>query len=229
MDPVLQRFGDVTIERLDKPKEVEELPSGSESLDLDNEEDAPQKKEKGEAQGMKRVHSDEPSSSNTKKSKVEDEEEEKQKKVDEGELSFSENEMSEYDDESDMESDAELNIDALTGGSKSPSVTDKDGKCDESMQSEEEEEEETSANFLDDLVSEPFEDDDKSDKSDKVEVKEEKDDDYEYDIKEKLKEMGEISFETVKKGEKPKKSESADIDVVVTKKGGMLRNQVFIV
>lgn len=47
--------------------------------------------------------------------------------------------------------------------------------------------------------------------------------DYEYDIKEKLKEMGEISFETVKKGDKPKKTDvKVENEVVVTpaKKAG---------
>lgn len=52
--------------------------------------------------------------------------------------------------------------------------------------------------------------------------------DYDYDIKEKLKEMGEISFETVKKGEKPKKVEvTVENEVVVTpaKKTGTVRNK----
>ncbi|KAL1497297.1 hypothetical protein ABEB36_008285 [Hypothenemus hampei] len=48
------------------------------------------------------------------------------------------------------------------------------------------------------------------------------DDDYEVDIKEKLKEMGEITFASVKKGEKPKSSEGekTENEVVITKKSG---------
>lgn len=60
--------------------------------------------------------------------------------------------------------------------------------------------------------------------------KQEPDEDYEYDIKEKLKEMGEISFETVKKGEKPKKAEvSTENEVVVTpaKKPGKQLNKCY--
>lgn len=47
------------------------------------------------------------------------------------------------------------------------------------------------------------------------------DEDYEIDIKEKLKEMGEITFASVKKGDKPKNSDaSAENEVVITKKSG---------
>ncbi|XP_030764140.1 uncharacterized protein LOC115888533 [Sitophilus oryzae] len=46
------------------------------------------------------------------------------------------------------------------------------------------------------------------------------DDDYDVDIKEKLKEMGEITFASVKKGDKPKKSDTSENEVVITKKTG---------
>ncbi|KAH1016986.1 hypothetical protein HUJ05_007724 [Dendroctonus ponderosae] len=47
------------------------------------------------------------------------------------------------------------------------------------------------------------------------------DEDYEIDIKEKLKEMGEITFASVKKGDKPKASDSpTENEVVITKKTG---------
>ncbi|CAG9759735.1 unnamed protein product [Ceutorhynchus assimilis] len=47
------------------------------------------------------------------------------------------------------------------------------------------------------------------------------DEDYEIDIKEKLKEMGEITFASVKKGDKSKNSESGtENEVIITKKSG---------
>lgn len=164
MEPVLQRFGDVTIQRLEKPKE-----SGKDETTKDDgaSSSSHEDEESGDEyldampNGLKRNL---PSSEiSLKRFKFDTNDITLEKKL-------SDSEESEYDSESDIESD-------------------KDSK---------------SGEFFDQQPS--------------VKPTSGQEQDYDYDIKEKLKEMGEISFETVKKGEKPKKNDSPPVEneVVVT-------------
>lgn len=193
MDPVLQRFGDVTIQRLEKPKDTKESQNNAGTLEKECNEDL--NSEDGNLQGIKRYLSSSPGPSykKTKSERLEL----TRKSLDEGsEHSFSD-EISDYETDSEMESEG-----------TSPGVMKM--KQDENTS----EAEENSTDFFQNLVQDPFE-------SEKPEISIEniktENEDYEYDIKEKLKEMGEISFQTIKKGEKPKKVETpADNEVVVT-------------
>lgn len=114
--------------------------------------------------------------------------------------SFSEPELTDYETDSELESDDDIH------NLKSQHCNIESGTS----------ELETSNDFFEKFVQEPFDDQQSSELKSVDEIKTEIDD-YEYDIKEKLKEMGEISFETVKKGDKPKKTEvSTENEVVVT-------------
>lgn len=193
MDPVLQRFGDVTIQRLEKPKDTKESQNNAGTLEKESTEDL--NSEDGNLQGIKRLLSSSPGPSykKTKSERLEL----TRKSLDEGsEHSFSD-EISDYETDSEMESEG-----------TSPAALKM--KQDENTS----EAEENSTDFFQDLVQDPFE----SEKSEiSIENIKTENEDYEYDIKEKLKEMGEISFQTIKKGEKPKKVETpADNEVVVT-------------
>lgn len=132
--------------------------------------------------------------------------------------SFSEPELTDYDTDSEIETDEELAM-MKSQHSNIESVTS---------------ELDTSTDFFDKLVQEPFEEAESESLKSVDEIKTEVDD-YEYDIKEKLKEMGEISFETVKKGDKPKKTEVAtENEVVVTpakkmRKYSRILNRRFVV
>lgn len=161
-----------------------------------------------DVQGIKRTFENVPGPS-TKRTKFEKMDFKRNIDFESSAQSFSENEITDYDTDSEIESDEDMAV-MKSHHSNIESATS---------------ELETSTDFFDKLVQEPFEEqesesDMKSTDEIKVEV-----DDYEYDIKEKLKEMGEISFETVKKGDKPKKTEmSTENEVVVTpaKKTGKL-------
>lgn len=128
--------------------------------------------------------------------------------------------MSDYESESAMESDGEMSISKLSMMKEDEERMDDDENFEDELGEEGEE-----TDFLESFVTQPFEGvevkEEPEDKLD-IEIKTEKDDDFEYDIKEKLKEMGEISFETVKKGDKPKKVENSENEVIVTatKKSG---------
>ncbi|KAL3268191.1 hypothetical protein HHI36_007317 [Cryptolaemus montrouzieri] len=123
---------------------------------------------------------------------------------------FSEDDIpSDFGTESEIDSDEDLNI-------PEPNLPDK-------SLVKEEEDESTGNSFLEKLVEGPFmEPCTSSSGVSSVSSKPSEPlagdtEDYDYDIKEKLKEMGEISFETVKKGEKPKKAEvKIENEVVVT-------------
>lgn len=178
MDPVLQRLGDVTIQRLDKPKI---------DVPLENETNKIQ-----EANIVnKRLIQNSPGPS-YKKSRIDY----RIKSTDEiSEQSFSD-ESSDYEMDSDLESDIDINSIKRNLEENIPSDI-----------------EENPADFLPSLSNEHS----TSDNSESVRSIKIENEEYDIDIKEKLKEMGEISFETVKKGEKPKKTEKpADNEVVVT-------------
>lgn len=201
MDPMLQRLGDVTIQRLEKPKELKD---SNEHLD---EENVQKETKEEEAPSLKRNVLESAGPSQIKKFKYDKFNVTLTKKGQDefGGQSFSENEMSEYDTESDIESEGEVDLNKYV-------------KEEELEPSDVEEEE--GSDFLEKLVEQESLDEDIKEEKTPVEVKVEKEDDYEYDIKEKLKEMGEISFETVKKGDRPKKVETTENEVIVTKKTG---------
>lgn len=176
MDPVLQRLGDVTIQRLEKPREAKVGPeTDCNPLESDGE---ASNDSSGDEQGIKRALDASPSTS--KKFR----------------MAESDNELTEYETESEFESDSEM----------PPS----EGSMKEKKEMDD--------SFLDKLVEEAFPVQGTGAGSSSGET-----DDYDYDIKEKLKEMGEISFETVKKGDTKKKPEPVlENEVVVTpaKKSG---------
>uniref|UniRef100_A0A1Y1K1V6 Helicase ARIP4 n=1 Tax=Photinus pyralis TaxID=7054 RepID=A0A1Y1K1V6_PHOPY len=204
MDPVLQHLGDVTIQRLEKPKAKQDLPVTESEAQEPLEEDVP-----GEAnEGLKRNLED-PAEVVPKKLRIGSSEisiTEKSRatpSLPHPSQLPSDEELSDYESESDFDYEGE---DSETASIKKelPSIL-KESPI-----------ETDSSSFLD-LVDNSFLDN----KAPPITIKTESDsgdaDDYEYDIKEKLKEMGEISFETVKKGEKPKKVETVnENEVTVT-------------
>ncbi|KAK5645457.1 hypothetical protein RI129_006757 [Pyrocoelia pectoralis] len=200
MDPVLQHLGDVTIQRLEKPKTKQ---------DAQNETVTQDKLEDTVNEGFESL-----------KRNLEDSAEVVPKKIRIGssEISITEKprinpsipqtsqlqsdeDLSEYESDTDFESEGE-DAEATVIKKEQPVIL-KETPL------------ETDASFLD-LVDNSF-----LNKVPPITIKSEVDtgdaEDYEYDIKEKLKEMGEISFETVKKGEKPKKVEAVnENEVTVT-------------
>lgn len=179
MDPVFQRLGDVTIQRLEKPKDNKSQ--------AQVEEGAPE-----QCNGV------DPAKRNTdiagpsqKRFKFDLADVTLEKKINEenSAQNYSDNELSEYDSESDIESDGEE--------TSSPKVA-----------------AEESSGFLEKFAEHPASQDEAAPETASGDTE-----DYDYDIKQKLKEMGEISFETVKKSDvKPKKTEraSTENEVVVT-------------
>lgn len=240
MEPVFQRLGDVTIQRLEKPKE--KPPPPPEQTKTEN---PPAEKDTEETEAVSAKRELEILPSSSKKFKFDtanisivnkstenleflsDSELSKRFKFEAGDVSItnranesiddflSENEMSEYETESEFDSEEEPPRSEASKDDKEPPEND---------------------NFLDDLVRDSLE----NPPPETAETNTSNTEDYDYDIKEKLKEMGEISFETVKKGEKPKKPETAsENEVVVTsakkpgdedglgeRKGGMLRRNI---
>lgn len=249
MDPVLQRLGDVTIQRLEKPKvgppidpgpldKPKEIQDESYSEAEDESEDEfsmheanlkkPLNPEEFHIPGLRNpLPGDELSVSSVKRplqgplptSDVSA----KKFKFNSGDITlekkcddfnnFSEAEISDYDSESEMEeSDGELN----EINTPSDTLSAKVGNISTSAVKEQSEDEaSSSASFFEKLV-EQVEAPSSSAPPARTELP--ADEEYDIDIKEKLKEMGEISFETVKKGEpKPKKPEvNTENEVVVT-------------
>lgn len=229
MDPVLQRFGDVTIQRLEKPKETKVRPQGdgsslekfkdinedvfsepdNDSADEDFPEESPPEFAIPHLKRPLQTHSQ----GSMKKFKFNEKGDiTLEKKCDDlGQSNFSEPELSDYEEESEMEeSDSELmnepGIMEVPNDIKPPT---------EKVASEDEVSNSTS--FFEKLVEQVETPAPPTPSSSQKNTEPIVEDDYDIDIKEKLKEMGEISFETVKKGEKPKKTEPvAENEVVVT-------------
>lgn len=205
MEPVFQRLGDVTIQRLEKPKpppENNENEKEKESEDDSNSEDfSPEEAQTGTKRNLEI-----PSSSNKKPKYNPSDDLVIPKKLPDDNIlnnSFSENELSEYETESEIDSDGEL----------LPPHSDELIKDDDKSNTEIAEADLASNDLLDNLAQADLTPDPPVADGNSADTE-----DYDFDIKEKLKEMGEISFETVKKGEpKPKKIE-ADVEneVVVT-------------
>lgn len=231
MDPVLQRFGDVTIQRLEKPKvPAPQGDAGSNAVEKEKEEESSGTEDEtnDETLNLKRSFPD--SQISIKKFKLDtnavtiekkiipEEAPTDIKKISEDilsnkhpkynssdEMNFSDTELSDFDSESEMESESEIMI----PGDKTSTIVKSN-----------EDEDSTSASFLDKLVEDSL----VSPESEPPTPVKSQDnvsgdnEDYDFDIKEKLKEMGEISFQTVKKGDiKPKKVEvSTENEVVVT-------------
>nr|XP_022902490.1 uncharacterized protein LOC111415174 isoform X2 [Onthophagus taurus] len=192
MDPVFQRLGDVTIQRLDKTKDSKVgLQSGGDLVDDESKDEIHSDINLEDSQGIKRNFDNLAGPSN-KRTKFEF----KKTGDESSNLSYSDPELSDYDSESEIESDEDIGI-----------------KSHIREPAEISSELETSTDFLDKLVDEPYPNEESEEIKNPSEIKCEVDD-YEYDIKEKLKEMGEISFETVKKGDKPKKSEETSVNEV---------------
>lgn len=232
MDPVLQRLGDVTIQRLEKPKEPKGRPQNNTvSLEKSKENNEEIYSEPEEESGDEEFPEESPpefaipnlkrplhpphTQGGMKKFKFNAKGDiTLEKKCDVlSPNNFSEPEMSDYEDESEMEeSDPELMNES--------SILDVANSIKPPAEKETSEDEvSNSASFFEKLVEQveapapPSPSPSSSQKSAEPAVE----DDYDIDIKEKLKEMGEISFETVKKGEKPKKTEPvAENEVVVT-------------
>lgn len=182
MDPVLQRLGDVTIQRLDKSKE-----NKIETQNVATLENETNKVEDINVAANKRIMPNSPGPS-YKRTRIDI----RRNTDDVSDHSFSD-EDTDYDLESDIESD--IDIHALKRNLEENVNSDLE---DNYLQS-----------FPDEQVT--------SDNAESTSNIKSESEEYDIDIKEKLKEMGEISFETVKKGEKPKKSEkAADNEVVVT-------------
>lgn len=197
MEPVFQRLGDVTIQRLEKPKEAKpEIRHTSSDTEKESEDDSINSKD---------LTSEEPQNG-TKRNLEIPISTSKKVKYDSNVVSItsrlndenilnntSENEFSDYDTESEIESDGEL----LPFNEEI-----KERKTDSENEP-----------LLDNVTQSESEVDIPATESNSADGE-----DYDFDIKEKLKEMGEISFETVKKGEpKPKKAETAiENEVIVT-------------
>lgn len=227
MDPVLQRFGDVTIQRLEKPKDPKlGLQNDSGSLDKSKENNEEVYSEPEEESGdedfpqefppeftipnLKRPLPPSQPQGTMKKFKFNAKGDiTLEKKCDDlAPSNFSEPEMSDYEEESEIEeSDPEMNDSNIVDDSHIKPPAEKETSEDEVS---------SSASFFEKLVEQvkaPAPPTPTSQKPTEPAVE----DDYDIDIKEKLKEMGEISFETVKKGEKPKKTElTTENEVVVT-------------
>lgn len=193
MEPILQRFGDVTIQRLEKPKVGPPADDkGEASSGPDDDETISLKRSFPDSQISIKKFKFDPSSVTLEK-KQEDTTSDVKKPSDDDKLDFSDSDMSDFSD-SELESDSEVPPSDKNSTPKAPS------------------EDEFSASFLEKLV------DEASQPETKPEIPTTDSEDYDFDIKEKLKEMGEISFQTVKKGEvKPKKVEvNTENEVVVT-------------
>ncbi|XP_018335887.1 uncharacterized protein LOC108744551 isoform X2 [Agrilus planipennis] len=256
MDPILSRLGDVTIQRLEKPKRPPlPKPDDVEIQKIEKGKD----KEKEEKKVLQREPSREPSyirgpvetdiinSKRTisysdemiaKRTKFDDSEylENKSNPFDERPEfedhmfnDFSDEEITDFETESEFESDGEI-------GETNEIINPVSGEVKTNEIKEEVEETETDAEgepvgesadpeFFEKLVEETGKTEGPSTSQPAIKEEEPANDseDYEYDIKQKLKEMGEISFETVKKEDKPKKSEVAtetEVSVMPAKKSG---------
>ncbi|XP_072386765.1 uncharacterized protein [Diabrotica undecimpunctata] len=241
MDPVLQRLGDVTIQRLEKPKEPKMGPQSlpmekpkenkdemHSSFDEDSGDDMP-------IPGLKRPFM--PSNEiSMKKFKFGHGDLMLGKKPDD----LSEPEMSDYDSESELDySEEEPPEIAMNKALIKKPMPNKDFMASHSqlpsqIPSASDDEVSDESSFLEKLVQQnapeelpppmppaPIVSSSSTISEPSTSGKQEAgtEEDYDIDIKEKLKEMGEISFETVKKGEKPKKTEVAiENEVVVTTK-----------
>lgn len=194
MDPVFQRLGDVTIQRLEKPKENKLLPQ----VDITpRDEDTNRSEECNGVEAASSKRNTEVAGPSNKRFKLDlaNVTLEKKNSDESSVLNYSDNELSEYDSESEIESE----------GEETPP------RC-ESPKEEKVAPDESSSAFLDTFAEEPLQDDPAAESASGDT------EDYDYDIKQKLKEMGEISFETVKKSDvKPKKVERVtENEVVVT-------------
>ncbi|XP_045475499.1 uncharacterized protein LOC123681257 isoform X2 [Harmonia axyridis] len=242
MDPVLQRFGDVTIQRVEKPKppptsasqfpetsinkreksedEEEEYYSSMEEDSFDEEDESPvnlkrpiEKPFSSEQEPVSKKLKQTPPHPilglNTNIPSGITIDKVLEKKPLDILNNFSEDDIpSEFGTDSEMESDEDLGIPEQVS---------------EKVSVKEEVEEAADNSFLEKLVEGPFMEPCSSKTTPvcpptkSTESVPSENEDYDYDIKEKLKEMGEISFETVKKGEKPKKVEvKVENEVVVT-------------
>lgn len=188
MDPVLQRLGDVTIQRLDKPKENNKVDGPQSNVNLL--ENDTSKIEDMNVIANKRILPNSPGPSFIKRTRID-----MRRNLDDGsDHSFSDEET-DYEVESEIESD--IDISSIKRN------------LEESVNSDLEDNTDYLQGFSDEHATS-----DNPELMTNIKIENE---DYDVDIKEKLKEMGEISFETVKKGEKPKKVEkAADNEVVVT-------------
>ncbi|XP_076266100.1 uncharacterized protein LOC143199867 isoform X2 [Rhynchophorus ferrugineus] len=252
MEPVLQRLGDVTIQRLEKPKEPKlETPSTSGSQEKPKAKEGhhfpgePFSPSEEESYDEFDDHTDDEMESQPQKEKIlsppdlkrnlpqgaldlgpeisfkrfkVDAEDKSTKKNDEfSEPNFSENDISDFD--SEMESDVELGLGPNVTLNLNEHEIKEEKPEDGPVLQEKEDEASTESTFLEKLV-ENAEIPPPPIPPAPVIKTENTDDDYEVDIKEKLKEMGEITFASVKKGDKPKKSEAPENEVVITKKTG---------
>lgn len=229
MDPVLQRFGDVTIQRLEKPKEPKlGLQNDGGSLDKskeNNDEVYSEPEESGDEEfpqefppefaipNLKRPLPHPQTHGSTKKFRFNAKGDiTLEKKCDDlSANNFSEPEISDYEEESEIEeSDTELMNES--------SILDVPNNIKAPPEKEPSEDEvSNSASFFEKLVEQVEAPAPPTPSPSQKPSESASEDDYEVDIKEKLKEMGEISFETIKKGEKPKKAELAtENEVVVT-------------
>ncbi|RZC39164.1 hypothetical protein BDFB_001515, partial [Asbolus verrucosus] len=221
MEPILQRFGDVTIQRLEKSKVGPQSDCSSLDKSKDEGSSSPEDESNDETLNLKRSFPDsqisikkfkfDPSTITLEKKPVEDvvnehkkigddTSEKRSKFLNSDEMNFSDTEISDFDSESELESDSEMISSDKANNVKLNS-----------------EDESTSTSFLEKLVDDPY----LVPEPEPLKVPDNNtvdNEDYDFDIKEKLKEMGEISFQTVKKGDvKPKKVEvSTENEVVVT-------------
>ncbi|XP_060529087.1 uncharacterized protein LOC132703692 [Cylas formicarius] len=228
MEPVLQRLGDVTIQRLEKPKEPNKTPQSTvEKQREEKEEESPDyhEDESGEEDespppvdlkrglydigraSFKRFKHDPAAGA--------------EKAPGSNEHRFSETEMSDYDSESEIDSEGELNdlgLDVAAAEGPKPKDVGTNGEeaADKSA---------GGGSFFEKLVEQAAE---TGPTVPLVPKTEPVDEDYDIDIKEKLKEMGEITFGTVKKGDKLKKTDTAENEVVITpaKKPGSVEEEV---
>nr|CAH7754301.1 unnamed protein product [Callosobruchus chinensis] len=219
MDPVLSRLGGgVTIQRLEKPKGAPQKDGTSVEKSPEKSKEIPQDPTSGTEESgdefppissLKRNHElNLPSTLSVKKLKLD--EVHLEKKTDDLILSnFSETEISDYDSESELDESGNELDDLAAHEVLNQKVLEKVA-----------EESQIGKKILMKMkkLVEQAEVPASSSTSPPIQPKQEPEDDYEVDIKEKLKEMGEISFETVKKGEKPiKKAEApTENEVVVT-------------
>ncbi|KAK9890570.1 hypothetical protein WA026_011940 [Henosepilachna vigintioctopunctata] len=246
MEPVLQRFGDVTIQRVERPKPAAPPPPPPQPIQQTPEALLNKTKERSDDEDDEYYSSPEEDSL--------DEEEEPHVGIKrslerpyplESELATKRAKLNPLNLNSSIPNDIKINrvLDKKLGddilnsfseddipsdfGTESEIESDEDIHIPENLPEKlaikEEDEESTSTSFLEKLVEGPFMSPNSHNSgtpnitnkpSEPLQTDTE---DYDYDIKEKLKEMGEISFETVKKGEKPKKVEvKVENEVVVT-------------
>lgn len=246
MDPVLQRLGDVTIQRLEKPKDPKgRQQNDSGSLDKTKESNDDIYSDPEEESGDEDFSQESPPEfaiPNLKRPLPPPQPHGAMKKFkfnakgditlekkcdDFGPTNFSEPEISDYEEESEVdESDSELINDSSimdVGPSNIKPAAEKETSEDEVS---------SSASFFEKLVEQVEAPEMSTPSASQKPPEPVVEDDYDIDIKEKLKEMGEISFETVKKGEKPKKTEpTAENEVVVTpaKKFGKIFHSIAMI